>query len=62
MSGSSSSSTEDEIEDPDKPLHETHAKVDKIMKNGGTINNIFKPLQFLGFGGFSVNYRGKRRD
>lgn len=61
-SSSSRSSSEVEIEDANKPLHDTIAKVDKIMKKGGTINNIFKPLQFLGCGGYSVNYRGMRRD
>lgn len=33
-------------------------EVDKIIKNDRTINNLFKPLKYLGTGGYSHTYAG----
>lgn len=37
----------------------TRIKVDRIMNSRKTIKNIFKPLQYLGRGGYSVTYKGE---
>lgn len=37
------------------------ARLDELLKNGSTINNVFRPIKFLGKGRFGVVYLGSRK-